>query len=170
MFLELFATFIAGIGAAGLALLLNHATGRRLPKWVIPVAAGATMIAYTIWSEYTWAARTIADLPDGVEVVMEVGESRAWKPWTYVVPQVTRLSALDTATIRTRPDAEGTRLVELYLFARWQAPTRMPQLVHCENGARADVTDSALADPATADWIRLEQGDPLLERACNAAS
>lgn len=170
MFLELIATFIFGIGAAGVVLLLGRVTGGRLPKWVMPVAAAAAMIGFTIWSEYTWAARTTAELPEGLAVVDEVSESRAYKPWTYVAPQVTRIVAVDTATMRTRPETPDLRLVDLYLFARWRPLAKVPQLIDCAGAARADVTDAALADPAAATWIALGDDDPLIAKACTAAN
>ena len=43
MFFELVATFAAGISAAGLALIANHLTGGRLPRWFLPLAAGGAM-------------------------------------------------------------------------------------------------------------------------------
>ena len=58
MFVELIATIVAGIACAGLVMPLNISTGRRLPKWMMPVAAGLGMIGMTISNEYTWYART----------------------------------------------------------------------------------------------------------------
>lgn len=166
MFLELIATIFAGVGAAGVVLAINMATKGRLPKWAMPVAAGAAMIAMAIWSEMTWASRTAANLPDGVEVAETVTQSAWWRPWTYVWPQATRLIAVDTNTIQTSPGAEGIRLVDLYLFARWQPPGRVMQLIDCTSGLRADVTDAALKDPASANWVPLAGGSTLTETTC----
>lgn len=166
MFLELIATFAAGLGAAGLVLLVNLATKGRLPRWVMPVAAGAAMIGTTISSEMTWASRTVEGLPEGIAVSDTVTETAWWRPWTYVWPQATRLMAVDTATARSNDAAPETRLVDLYLFARWQAPVKVPQLIDCAAGARADVTDAALADPGAADWRALPDGSDLVKLAC----
>lgn len=170
MFLELIATFIAGIGAAGVVLLLNRLTGGRLPSWFVPAAAGLAMIAFTIWSEYSWAGRTMAELPEGLEVISQGERRAAWKPWTYLAPQVDRLAVLDTGSVQTKPEAPDVRLVELYLFARWRATAVTPQLVDCAAGARADVSDVALADPGQAAWIPVGAGDPLVRLACNPPS
>ena len=70
MFVELIATIFAGIACAGIAMALNRLTGRRLPKWIMPIAAGAGMIGMTISNEYTWFGRTAERLPAGA------GESR----------------------------------------------------------------------------------------------
>ncbi|MEI4234288.1 hypothetical protein [Roseovarius sp. D22-M7] len=168
MFFELIATVAAGMAAAGLALILGHLSGGRLPRWFIPVAAGAAMLGYAIWSEYSWAGRTVEGLPEGVEVLTTVEETRFWKPWTYVVPQTTRIMALDRAGVQTNPDASGILLADLYLFARWTPPAKRPQLVDCEAGARADVSRAALADPDAATWRSVGADDPLMEALCQS--
>ncbi len=166
MFLELIATFAAGLGAAGLCLLINLATGGRLPRWAMPVAAGAAMIGVTISSEMTWASRTVDGLPESIAVAETVSESAWYRPWTYVWPQATRLMAVDTATVRKNDAAPDTRLIELYLFARWQPTQQVPQLIDCATSARADVTDAALADPAAASWQPVPEGGDLIRLAC----
>ena len=164
MFLELIATFAAGFGAAGVVLLINMMTKGRLPKWVMPVAAGLTMIGVGVSNEYTWGARTEAGMPDGIVVVEEVTERQWYRPWSYAVPLVTRMAALDTASVQTNPDAPEVRLADLYLFARWQPAVKIPQLMHCADKARADVTDATLADPSTAAWQSAP--DAMIAQAC----
>lgn len=152
MFLELIATFAAGFGAAGVVLVINRLTKGRLPAWAMPVAAGLTMIAVGISNEYTWGMRTAAGLPDGIVVVEDVTERHWYRPWSYLVPLTTRMAALDSASIQTNPATPDIRLADLYLFARWQPASKVPQLLHCTDGTRADVTDIALADPSRARW------------------
>lgn len=168
MFFELVATFAAGISAAGLALIANHLTRGQLPRWALPVAAGVAMLGYTVWSEYSWGPRTRAALPEGVEVVMSVEERRFWKPWTYLVPQTTRIMALDRAGVQRNPEAPGILLADIYLFARWTPPAKRPQLVDCTDGRRADATAAALADPADAAWRNAGEDDPLMEALCRS--
>ncbi len=170
MFLELVATFVAGFGAAGVVLLLNRITAGRLPGWAMPAAAGAAMIGVTIWSEMTWASRTVDGLPDGFEVAETVPNSAWWRPWTLVWPQTMRLMAVDTGSIRTNEAARDTRLVDLYLFARWQPVNRVPQLVRCSEPARANVTDAALAEPQGADWRPVPDNSNLIRLACKETS
>ena len=165
--MELIASFVAGFGAAGLVLVINMLTGNRLPKWIMPVAAGLTMISFAIWSEYSWAARTQAALPEGVEVIDTVEVSRIWKPWTYIVPQTTRIMAADVSGVRDNDSVQGTRLIDLYLYERWQAPGTVMQLVNCDDPARALVTDAALADPEeAANWLSVTREDPIYGAAC----
>ncbi len=167
MFLELIATFAAGLGAAGVVLLLNMATRGRLPRWAMPVAAGAAMIGVGISNEYGWGGRTAAQLPEGVVVIETVTESDWYRPWSFVVPMTTRLAALDTASTRTNPAAPDLRLADLYLFARWRPAAMIPQLIDCAGASRADVTDAALADPAAADWRPANAA--LIDAACAAS-
>ena len=166
MFLELIATFVAALGAAGMVLVLNRITGGRLPRWAAPVAAGAAMIGFAIWSEYSWAERTRAQLPEGTRVFRSFEDSAFWKPWTFIWPQTTALAVADVATARSRPDAPQVKLVDIYLFARWRAPVRTPQLVDCDLPGRAPVSDAALADPAAATWQQLAPDAPLIAVLC----
>ncbi len=166
MFLELIAAFVAGLGAAGMVLLLNRATIGRLPRWAMPVAAGAAMIGMGIALEMTWAERTARGLPEGVAVAETVSESAWWRPWTYVWPQTTRMMAVDTDSVRSKDAAPDTRLVDVYLMARWQRTQRVAQLIDCAMGARADVTDAALADPAGAAWQDLPETSDLAQLVC----
>ena len=54
MFLELLAVIIAGFAGAGVMMLVAKLAGNRLPRWLVPVAAGAAMLGTTISSEYSW--------------------------------------------------------------------------------------------------------------------
>jgi hypothetical protein len=166
MFLELVAAFAGAIGAAGLVMLANRVTGGRLPRWSAPVVAAITMIAFAVWSEYSWADRTRAKLPEGTTVFRTFEHTAFWKPWTYAWPQTSALAVVDTATARSRPDAPHVLLADVYLFARWRAPDRTPQLVDCTAAARAPVTDAALADPRAARWRSLGADAPLIETLC----
>ena len=167
MFLELIATFAAGAGVAGLVMLINKVSGGRLPSGLVPVGAGLAMLGYAIWSEMTWAERTIGTLPEGIEVVQTIEETIVWKPWTYVAPQTTRFVTVDLANGQRNEKAEETVLVDLYLYGRWRPVSRVPQLVNCATHARSEVTDAALADPGgITDWIELGKEDPLIRTVC----
>ena len=112
MFLELIATFIAGIAGAGLLMLLNRVLGGRLPRWLIPVAAGAAMLLSTISSEYSWYSRTSGPLIDeGFEVAQTVESKAMYRPWTYAKPYIDRFVAVDVATAQRNPDQPGKVLV-----------------------------------------------------------
>lgn len=165
MFLELIATFAAGFGGAGIVLVLNLILGGRLPGWAMPVAAGLAMLAIAVASEYSWGSRTIAGLPEGVEVIEQIDQSKWYKPWTFIVPQTTRIIAVDTDNLRTKPEAADLSLADLYLFARWQPPVQVAQLIDCRGGQRADATVEALNSPSLAHWYPATPA--LLDKLCS---
>lgn len=170
MFVELIATIFAGIACAGLAMLLNIVTGRRLPKWVMPVAAGAGMIGMTISNEYTWFGRTAERLPEGVEIAMTVDEQGWLRPWTQVWPYTKRFVAVDTGTARKHPDLPEQRLANIYFFGRWSPVNQAPMLFDCGGARSALLIDGAEfatdGSVANADWQATPEGDPILQLVC----
>lgn len=172
MFLELIATFVMGAGVAGLALILVKVTRGRLPRWIVPAAAGVAMISFSIWSEYSWFARTAGALPAPVVVAWTNNASAPWKPWTYAIPQTTRFVAVDTASIRTNDAAPGQRVVDLYLMGRWAPSQAMRILLDCPGARRVDLvssTDRESQGPGdTLAWVKMDPADPVLTTACGA--
>lgn len=170
MFLELIATVTVGLGVGGIVVLVNKATRGRLPRWLTPTAAGLSMIAFTIWSEYSWFDRTAGALPEGV-VVAWSNESRViWRPWTYLVPQTNRFLAVDVGTARTHPDRPDQRMVDLYLMGRWAPNRRVTVVMDCARNRRADMIGEARIGPQGAvegaRWVDLAPDDPVLATAC----
>ncbi|NKX74746.1 hypothetical protein HGG73_11320 [Rhodobacteraceae bacterium R_SAG3] len=170
MFVELIATIVAGIACAGLVMLLNISTGRRLPKWMMPVAAGLGMIGMTISNEYTWYARTAERLPEGLEVAMTVDEQGWLRPWTQLWPYTKRFVALDVATARAHQDLPDQKLADLYFFGRWSPVNQAPMLFDCAGERAALLIDGAdfAADGtvSNADWQAMGADDPILALAC----
>ena len=85
-------------------MLVNKATGGRLPRWLAPVAAGLGMIAATITSEYGWFTRTSQTLPEGMTIAQTVEKRAFYQPWTYVTPYIDRFVAVDVGTMQRRDD------------------------------------------------------------------
>ncbi|WP_317055759.1 hypothetical protein [Roseovarius rhodophyticola] len=170
MFLELIATIFAGIACAGVAMLLNIATGRRLPRWLMPVAAGLGMIGMTISNEYTWFDRTVERLPQGVEVAMTVEEQSWLRPWTQFWPYTKRFVAVDTATARSNENLPDQRLADIYFFGRWSPVNQAPMLYDCAGAKSALLIDGAsFAEDGTvtnADWQSMPPDDPILKLVC----
>lgn len=170
MFLELIATVFAGIACAGVAMMLNLLTGRRLPKWVLPIAAGLGMIGMTVSNEYTWYDRTAERLPDGVQVAMTVEEQSWVRPWTQAIPYIKRFVAVDTATARKNENLPDQRLADLYFFGRWSPVNQAPMLFDCAGGRSALLIDGAeFASDGTvadADWTPMAKTDPVLKLVC----
>ena len=169
MFLELIGTIFAGFAFAGVAMLLNKLTGGRLARWAAPVAAGAGMIAMTIWSEYSWFDRTRNQLPERLTIVQEVENRAFYRPWTYAMPFVDRF-AIDAGSVRTNDSVLDERLVDLYFFGRWASVSKIPVAVNCAENARANLADGVeFADDGrllNANWIKFNATDPVIEATC----
>ncbi len=170
MFVELIATFVAGIACAGLAMLINISVGRRLPKWVTPIAAGIGMLGVTISNEYTWYDRAAARLPDGVTVAMTVEEQSWFRPWTQLAPYIKRFVAVDTDSAQKNDSLPDQRLISVYFFGRWSPVTEAPMLFDCAAAKSANLIDGAtFGDDGTvtdADWQAMSPTDPVLKMVC----
>lgn len=170
MFLELVGTVLAGAAAGLLVWAASRWAKGRIPRWAIPAAAGAAMIASTVSSEYGWFARTSGALPETVAVAHTVEERAVWRPWTFLAPYVTRFVAVDRGATRTHPAAPGQRLTDLLFFGRWEAIRRVPMLVDCTENRIAALADGAEFAPdgtvANADWDAVAPDDPVLRTAC----
>jgi hypothetical protein len=170
MLYELVATVAAGFAGGGVAMLLRWLSRGRLPRWLVPTAAGAAMIAFVIWSDYTWHGRSVAGLPDSFEVVFENRERPAWRPWTLAVPVTTRFAAVDHVTERRNDRQPDQVMADVYLFARFLPAVRRTVLVDCARRLRADVADGMefAADGALVDatWIALPPDDRLAAAVC----
>jgi hypothetical protein len=170
MFIELIATVFAGFACAGIAMFLNIITGKRLPKWILPVAAGLGMIGMTISNEYTWFDRTAETLPEGITIAMTVDEQSWGRPWTQLWPYTKRFVAVDTATAQTNENLPDQRLADLYFFGRWSPVNQAPMLFDCTGARSALLIDGATfaADGTVtdADWQQMPAGDPILKLVC----
>lgn len=173
MILELVGTVVAGIAAAGLVLIARSLLGERVPKWLIPIAAGVGMLTATISSEYGWYGRTLAVLPEGFEVAQTVDSRAPWRPWTYLFPYTERFVAVDTVSMRQNPAIAGQRMVDLYFFGRWAPVNRVTALLDCEGNRRAPLVEGASFDDtgqvAGADWISVAADDPVLRVGCGVS-
>ncbi len=170
MFIELIGTIVAGIACAGIVMLLNRVTGRRLPKWVTPVVAGLGMVAMTISNEYTWYDRTAEILPGGVVVAMTVEEQSWLGPWTQIWPYTKRFVAVDRAATLRSAAAPDQRLTDLYFFGRWSPVNKAPVLFDCLNVQSAVMIDGASfgsnGQIENAEFRTVPPDDPVLKLVC----
>ena len=125
MLWELIATVFAGLGAAGIALLLRKLSKNRAPRWLIPVFAGAAMLGFQIQSEYSWYQHTASRLPAGVVVIKKIEQQTALRPWSYLYPQTLRFIAADVNNASQNQLNNQIMLVDLYFFQR-RATARRP--------------------------------------------
>lgn len=173
MFLELIATFIAGIAGAGVVMLVNRLLGGRLPRWLIPVAAGAAMLVSTITSEYSWYRRTAEALPEGIEVAQTIESKAMYRPWTYLKPYTERFVAIDVGTARRNPDQPGKVLVDMLFFGRWQPLQKLAVMFDCPNTLMTVVPEEVNFEPdgtlIGAKWGPVPADEPSLVLACGGA-
>ncbi|MEM6888279.1 MAG: hypothetical protein AAF636_09110 [Pseudomonadota bacterium] len=173
MFFELVGTIVAGAAAALMFWAVNRALGGRLPRWLMPVVAGAAMLAAAISSEYGWFARTQATMPSSFVVAQSIKEKAFWRPWTYAIPFVTRFVAVDQASVQTHPDQPGQRLVTLVFYGRWARTASVPMLFDCGQVRQADIVDGVEfgdnGEILGAKWQSVSADDPVFETACSEA-
>ncbi|MCR9156214.1 MAG: hypothetical protein NXH80_03125 [Rhodobacteraceae bacterium] len=164
MFLELIAVIVAGIAGAGVMMLIARAAGGRVPKWLVPVAAGAAMLGTTISSEYSWFTRTSNALPDGLEVVQTVESTAFYRPWTYLAPYTDRFIALDTGNVRANTENASLFMADIYFFRRWGTVQSVELMVNCDTGQRADPAFGDGGDPM---WRDTMPDDPIVSGVCD---
>lgn len=147
--------------------------GRAMPRYLLPMVAGVVAIGYGIYAEYTWGARTVRALPEDFVVLQRVDERSALAPWTWLVPRVVRLSAIDAAAVRTHPAHPALRLADVFLLERFHPTRRVAQLVDCESLRRADLEagDAFGPDglPPGLAWRDVGAEDAIVRGVCEAA-
>lgn len=155
---------IVGLGAAAVLYAALHAlrkAGIATPKWALPGGIGAAMLLFTIWNEYTWFPRVRDQLPDHVQVLDTGAGGKAWRPWTFVIPMVTRFTAVEQPSARQVTDGEPTR-VRILLVERWQ-PTRFVTLdIDCTAERQRMVAGNGTAQG----WQAVAGNDPVLVATC----
>lgn len=170
MIFELIATVVAGFAAGGMAALLLRITRGALPRWIVPVTAGAAMIAFAIWSEYSWFDRTSGALTEDFVIVSRNESSAPWRPWTYVRPMTDRFAAVDTGSVGTNEAFPGMRIAETYFWARWAPVTRVTVAFDCAGQRRAPMVEGVeiAADGSIvgAEWVTVPADDPSLAAVC----
>lgn len=177
MLFEFIATIAAAFGMAGLALVITHLSklsGKRAPKWLIPLFAAIGIFAFQIHQEYNWYDQQVSKLPKGVQVV-KTAESTEWfRPWSYVKPQILRFIAADIGNASVQVDNPNMHLVNLYLFERRRSIQKIPQVIDCNAPARADYVIPEKGSNLTIDehvqqttaWRDLATDDPLFISIC----
>jgi hypothetical protein len=172
---DLISMLAAGILAGCVVFAFNHmwgrVRGRKLPKWMLPAAAGAAMIGYSIYAEYSWYGRVMAGLPDSVEVVRTVEESAPWRPWTYLVPMKSRFLAIDRAGIDRVAGNPDLASATIMAVQRWAPVRSVPVVYDCAAGTRADLVGGVALDEAGnltgGQWVPVGLEDEGLMATCN---
>lgn len=172
MLISLLVTLLLSLLAGAMVWLAFRTLGRKPPPFLIPAVIGATMLAYTIWSDYTWASRTTAALPAGVEVIERVAGATPWQPWTFLVPLADRMIAIDRPSTRTNDSLPGHYLVELVLLEHLMPARRTLLVIDCTEARQASVGAAAL-EPSSltaANWAPMRRDGTLFRAVCDPAT
>lgn len=107
--------------AAGIAQYARLLTAKKLPKWIVPAAAGLGILGYQVYMEYSWFERMQAQLhervPGAIELVDVRHDSMFWRPWTYVYPFASGFVVLDLGSLKVaQNDGETIARFMLYDF------------------------------------------------------
>lgn len=116
MFWTFVATLFCGLGAAGIALGIRAVSRNKTPKWLIPVFAGAGMLGYLVYGEYTWFEHKQSLLPEEAIVVNTESTGIFWRPWSLVYPYVTAFSTVDRDSISRDTNNPDIIRFTLYRF------------------------------------------------------
>lgn len=136
MFWELIATFIAGLGVAGIILSIR-AIFKKTPKWLVPAGAGLGMIGFGAYSEYEWYQHTTARLPAEVTVVTTYSEPAFYQPWSYFHAPIRRFIALDKNSVKDS-EIPNIKQAQLYFMERRMPAQHLPILIDCANGLQSE--------------------------------
>mgnify|MGYP003653231460 FL=1 len=167
MLWTLLAIGVAGLGAAGIAMLLRKLSGNRLPKWIIPALGGLGMLSYQIYYEYSWFEHQLQRQPaESVLVASETGEV-FWRPWTFFWPMTTAFTVLDSKSL-LREDASGNNVVafNLYRFEKQHIDrvNHQPHLLNCSTAELLPL--DAQKKPQLDQMKQIAKDDVLYRQAC----
>ncbi|CAM3643838.1 hypothetical protein ACT3TQ_09075 [Halomonas sp. AOP12-C2-37] len=168
MIWHLIAAVFAGLAAAGIGLILRTLSGKRLPKWIVPVFGGLGMLGYQVQVEYSWFEHKQAQLPATTTVISSDTSTAVWRPWTFAIPMTTKFSVIDSENIRLS-EQNGARLAEfiLYQFERHYTDIiiTQPYLLNCENRELVPL-DKETRAPILEQIRTLRDSSPLLLNVC----
>lgn len=166
MFWTFIATVFCGLGAAGIALGIRAVTRQKAPRWIIPVFAGAGMLGYLIYTEYTWYDHKKTLLPEEAVVVSTESDGILWRPWTFVFPYVTAFSTVDVNSISRDTDREEIVRFTLYKFEQkmTDAVSHRVHLINCDS--RELVPLGSDGTPRVDNLKVLGSTDPLFKTVC----
>ena len=168
MIWHLIAAVFAGLGAAGVGLILRQLSGKRLPRWIVPALGGLGIIGYQVHYEYTWFDYKKAQLPASAQVVSTHTDQMVWRPWTYVFPLTTAFDVIDQSNLVTQQTGDD-RLVEfiLYRFERQHTDrvSHRTYLLNCSAQEMVPLAEQS-REPRHTELRRVDSSTPLFQAVC----
>ena len=161
--------FIIGLCTGAFGYLLRKLSKNRLPKWIIPIAAGGGMFAYLAYYDYAWFDFKRSQLPEGSVVIQEYREPDFFRPWSYLAPSVNQFDVVDGQY--RRHQQEGDTIVEYIVYRFIKDPSermlQIHQVLNCTSRERVALPDPAhrAQQPGQAVEMVLAS-DRMLQTAC----
>ncbi|MEZ5933875.1 MAG: hypothetical protein R3F54_18380 [Alphaproteobacteria bacterium] len=171
MLFNLIGMVVAGVAAAGCVLLACRLVRKRPPKWLLPMVAGAAMLSFHLWNEYSWFDRVTRGLPERMQVAERYTYESLLQPWTLLVPRINRFTAVDRGSIRRNERAPGYVMADILLVKRLDPAVKLTQLYDCRQARRTDILSSTEVDerglPVNASWIDTERDHAVFRAICD---
>ncbi len=172
MILEFVAAAAVGLAVGGIVHLVRRAAPGRIAPWAVPAGAGAAMISFAVYMEYSWASRTVAALPDQAVVASQNAINSWYRPWTYLFPLTNRMIVVDHRFTRRNDAHPDQVLTAVVMLGRFEPGRQIPVVFDCAENRRAELEaevqfgeDGALEG---ATWRSLAADDPILRAACRS--
>jgi hypothetical protein len=169
MALELLGSFFVAL-TVGLLVWALRKKVPAIPGWATPTLAGVGLIVTAIYMEYTWFDRVTRALPPAFVVANPETTTSPLRPWTFVVPLVTRFTAIDGSKLARHPVRDDLIVAPVFGFARWQNPQNALMVFDCAANRRVPVTEGMEIDTngtlTGAEWLVLDSVDGLQQAAC----
>ena len=141
-----------------------------IPRWMTPASAGLGLIVTAVYMEYSWYTRVSGALPEGFIIANANSDATPLRPWTFLVPMVTRFEALDGTKVARNPNRDDLIVAPVFGFARGGNPQSALIVFDCAGGRRVPVTAGMEIDAngtlTGAEWLVLDSVDGLQEAAC----
>jgi len=171
MIFELLSTLSAGLCAAGLVYLVFKTFQRKPPRFLVPMAAGVSMIMLNAYLEYSWYDRSKDALGDKVVILQEVRDRSILRPWSFLYASVNRFKAMDGRMVHRNPADKSLVMASVLLRQRYFDPVNITVVVNCDTGMQADLTRDVHFDdnglPVDANWYKIETTDRLYSTVCH---
>jgi len=103
-----------------------------LPKFVLPMIAGISLLSFNAYMRYSWSDRTVEALPGEVTVLKEYRFSNIMEPWTYLVPRVSHFIAADSTQTRTNEEHPEIIMGATVMLQEHQPTLNMTVMVNCK--------------------------------------
>lgn len=121
MIWHLLGVLISGLACGGIAFMLIKLSKNRLPKWLIPIGAGAGMLGILMIFNYAWYQDKLDLLVyKGIEaeVIDTQRHTNFFKPWGYLYPAISQFTFLDGKSQVI--EAQGKKLVQFNQYTFYQ--------------------------------------------------